>query len=145
MNYEWLNEFQDPYLKKETGKGVFLCGVVLGFIASCQSGKGGDINNAPLFKKLMFGRLQKRDLKKHMADIPTLLKAYDVPYPREIIEIARTSGELMLTGSEDLGVDGNFLFSTSFLNAWKYFYRICDHIKPKQPSTEEKHELQEPA
>ena len=126
MNLEWMDKFNDRYLKEDTGRGVFLCGVTLGFIASCQRKKGSSINDAPLFKKLPFGKLQLRDLKRHMAEVPTALKAYDIPYQRQIRELSSTAGEMILSGKKDMGVDGNFIFSTAFLNAWKFMYQIFD-------------------
>ena len=145
MNLDWLNEFQDPYLQKPTGKGIFLSGIALGFIASCQKGKSKSIADAPLFKKLPFGKLQKRDIKRQLADIPVMLKAYEIPYPYEITNIANAAGELLLTGSEEMGIDGNFIFSLAFLNAWKYFYLLYpDHQKKDQnqmETMEENHEF----
>lgn len=145
MNLTWLDQFQDPYLKKDVGRGVFLSGVVLGLIAACQNGKGSQIENAPLFKKLTFGKLQKRDLKREMADVPKLLPAYSIPYPREIRELTGLANELLLSGVEDLGVDGNFIFSTSFLNAWKYFFKTYEALKSKSTENEAQDELSEPA
>ncbi len=140
MNLTWLDEFRDPYLQKDVGKGVFLSGITLGMIASCQNGKGSKINDAPLFKKLSFGKLQKRDLKKQLAELPMLLRAYEIPYPRELIELAQTASELLLSGPEELGVDGNFLFSTGFLNAWKYFYKTYESLGSQKTASEKMNE-----
>ncbi len=143
MNIEWLEQFEDPYIKKDIGKGVFLSGVALGFIAACQNGKGSRINDSPLFKKLSFGKLQKRDLKRHLGDVPVLLKAYDIPYSYQVVELVKTASEFLLQSKEEMSVDGNFLFSTAFLNAWKYFLKIFDQIKinPNQNESEDNDEL----
>jgi hypothetical protein len=129
MNLTWLDQYEDPYLKKDIGRGIFLSGVALGLIAACQNGKGSKINDAPLFKKLSFGKLQKRDIKKQLGEIPVMLKAYSIPYSMDVVELAREASELLMMSHEEMGVDGNFVFSTAFLNAWKYFYRIFDHTK----------------
>jgi len=137
VNLEWLESYNDPYIKKPIGKGIFLCGVLLGFIASCQSGRGGQINNAPLFKKMTFGKLQKRDLKRHLSAVPTLLTVNDVPYFMQMTEMANLAGDYLLQSTEDMGVDGNFIYSTAFLNAWAYFYRLFPEIKTKKDQSEE--------
>ena len=33
MKLDFFDDFQDPYLKTKTGKGVFLSGLVLGMLA----------------------------------------------------------------------------------------------------------------
>ena len=74
-----------------------------------------------------------------------MLKAYEIPYSYEITNIANAAGELLLTGSEEMGIDGNFIFSLAFLNAWKYFYLLYpDHQKKDQnqmETMEENHEF----
>lgn len=37
MKLDFFDEFTDPYLKTKSGRGVFLAGVVLGFIARSQA------------------------------------------------------------------------------------------------------------
>jgi hypothetical protein len=81
---DWIDSFKDPSMQKPLGKGAFFSGVVLGFIARCQAGKDlkttiargttdrfiarcqagkdGSLSSAPLFKKLSFGKLKKREL-----------------------------------------------------------------------------------
>jgi hypothetical protein len=146
VNLDWLESFTDPYIKKPIGKSMFLSGVVLGFIASCQNGRGSQINKAPLFKKMTFGKLQKRDLKRHLSEVPTLLNVYDIPYSYQITELTRLAGDYLLQSTEDMGVDGNFIYSTAFLNAWTYFYQIFPEIKSNtKPSEEKNNELQESA
>jgi hypothetical protein len=137
MNLDWLDQFEDPYLKNPAGQGVFLSGVLLGFIASCQGGRGSRLNDAPLFKQLPFGKLQQRDLKRHLAALPTLLKAYDIPYQRQLTEISGAAVEQLLRDARSLGVDGNFIFTNAFLNAWKYFYRIYPDLKKTDQPLEE--------
>jgi len=137
MDINWLNEFQDPYLKKPSGRGVFLSGILLGFVASCQGGKGSHLNDAPLFKKLAFGKLQRRDLKRNMSELPMLLKAYDIPYQRRLIEISGRASELLLQDDREMSTDGNFVFTNAFLNAWKYFYRLFPELKKTEQVEEE--------
>jgi hypothetical protein len=136
MDITWLTEFEDPYLKRSSGKGVFLSGVLLGFVASCQRGKGSQINDAPLFKKLAFGKLQSRDLKRIMGELPMLLKAYDIPYQRQLSEISGQASEFLLQDDREMGIDGNFVFTNAFLNAWKYFYLLFPDIVKKEQSEE---------
>jgi len=137
MNVNWLNEFDDPYLQNPSGKGVFLCGVLLGFVASCQKGKGSHINDAPLFKKLSFGKLQRRDLKRHLGELPMLLRAYNIPYQRYLTELSAQASEKILQDNKDMGVDGNFVFANAFLNAWKYFYQIYPELRKTEEVKEE--------
>jgi hypothetical protein len=126
MNLDWLEEYADPYMHTPMGKGVFLSGIVLGFIAKGQAGKGGDPDAAPMFKQITFGKMQRRDLIRHLSRVPELLVAYEDLkksgfYLRQLSGIA---GELLLNGKGDLGVDGNFVFSVAFLNAWDYYWKI---------------------
>jgi hypothetical protein len=137
MNLDWFEKFEDPYLQKPAGQGVFLSGVLLGFVASCQGGKGSRLNDAPLFKQLPFGKLQQRDLKRHMAALPTLLTAYEIPYQRQLTEISATAVELLLQDDRPMGVDGNFIFTNAFLNAWKYLYRLYPELKKSDQPQEE--------
>jgi len=134
---DWLESFKDPVMQKPLGKGAFYSGVVLGFIASCQASKGGSLSSAPLFKKLTFGKLKKRDVKQQLSEVPMLINVYNVPYNREITELATLAGEALLQSTEELGVDGNFILSTAFLNAWNYFYKLYPEIKNKTEKKEE--------
>ena len=36
MKLEFLEDYKDPYLKTDQGKGVFLAGVLFGYMANCQ-------------------------------------------------------------------------------------------------------------
>jgi len=133
---DWIDSFKDPAMQKPLGKGAFFSGVVLGFIARCQAGKDGSLSSAPLFKKLSFGKLKKRELKQQLSQVPMLINVYDVPYSWQITELANLASEALLQATEELGVDGNFIFSTAFLNAWNYLYQLY----PQLNSTEKKDE-----
>jgi len=133
---DWIDSFKDPAMQKPLGKGAFFSGVVLGFIARCQAGKDGSLSSAPLFKKLSFGKLKKRELKQQLSQVPMLINVYDVPYIWQITELANLASEALLQATEELGVDGNFIFSTAFLNAWNYLYQLY----PQLNSTEKKDE-----
>lgn len=124
MKLEWLNEFSDPYLKTASGQGVLLSGIVLGMIAKYQVGKGEDIDAAPMFKQLMFGKMQRRDLLRHLSRVPELIRAYDIPYKSYLEQLCGKAGDLLLKGTSEMGVDGNFTFSVAFLNAYEYFWRV---------------------
>ncbi len=125
MHFEFLDEFADPYLKTDSGRGIFNAGIVLGMVALGQAGKGGAIDSAPLFKQMNFGRMKKRDISRHLARVPELTRAYHLDYAGMIESLTARAGELLLRGSErELGVDGNFAFSMAFLNAKKYFWTI---------------------
>lgn len=77
MKVDFLNQYKDPYLQTAQGKGVFLAGVLLGYLALKQvEGKQSDIGKAPLFKQIQFGRLNFKTLKRHLARVPQLLAAY---------------------------------------------------------------------
>lgn len=124
MQLDFFETFEDPFLKTEMGKGVFLAGVVLGMLARGQIGKDEPIDKAPLFKQLNFGRVQRRDLMRHFARIPVLTRAYGIEYSGMIESLAAQAGELLLKGQQrDLGVDGNFAFSVAFMNAPHFFWK----------------------
>lgn len=124
MNFDFFDGFSDPYMKTDSGKGIFVAGIVLGMVARGQGG-GQDVDGTPLFKQLNFGRMKKRDIAKHMSRVPELVGAYRLKYGRLINALAAQGGELLLAGNErEIGVDGNFAFSVAFLNANKYFWSI---------------------
>lgn len=132
MNLYFFNEFQDDYLRKPFGKGVFLSGVVLGYIARNQVRSDREIKNAPLFKQIPFGRLDCKNLKKLMARVPQLLSSYgdSIPAVYLVEELANQAGILLLEGPrQELGVDGNFAFSVGFGNAAGYFWTIFKQEK----------------
>jgi hypothetical protein len=123
VKLDFLDEFSDPYLKEDSGKGVFLAGVALGMLAKGQAGQSGDLGNSPLFKQINFGKIQLRDLKKHLSRIPELIRAYEIPYAGMIEVLAAEAGKLIITGQKkDLGVDGNFVFAVAFMNAPKFCF-----------------------
>jgi len=122
---EFLNGFADGYLKTDQGKGVFLAGVILGSMARQQVGKSSEIENSPLFKQINFGRVTMRDLKKHLSRLPELMKAYHVKKGTSyyLQQLANEAGEMLLVGgTQELGVDGNFAFTVSFANASKFLW-----------------------
>jgi len=124
-NLEFLNAFEDSYLKTLHGKGVFLAGIVLGYMARQQVGNPSEVDSSPLFKQINFGRTTMRDLKKHMARLPELMKAYHVKkgIARCLQQLANSAGELLLTGgAPELGVDGNFAFTVAFANASDFLW-----------------------
>jgi len=124
LKIDWLREFSDPYLKTPNGQGVFLRGIVLGMIAKHKIGKGEDIDSAPMFKQIVFGKMQRRDLLRHLSRVPELIRVYDIPYKGYLEQLSGKAGELLLKGSSEMGVDGNFAFSVAFLNASDYFWKI---------------------
>ncbi|MDD2496916.1 MAG: TM1802 family CRISPR-associated protein [Desulfitobacteriaceae bacterium] len=124
MNLDWLAEFSDPYLKTQTGQGVFLGGIILGMVAKYQVKKGNEINWAPIYKQIMFGQMQRRDLLRHLSRVPELVRAYDLPHKYYFQKLAAKGGDLLLSQNKELGIDGNFIFSVAFLNAHEYFWRI---------------------
>lgn len=126
MNLDFLLQFTDPYLKTERGQGVFLAGVLLGYMARCQVGKEDDIKKAPLFKQLEFGRMDINSLKRQLSRVPQLISAYEgmQKYSYLLNQLAAESGKRILSGSGDLGVDGNFAFTVGFGNASRYFWKI---------------------
>ena len=124
MKLDSLNDFSDPYLKTTSGQGVFLSGIILGMLARYQVSKEEDIDSAPMFKQLMFGKMQRRDLLRHLSRVPELIRAYDIPYAGLLEKLTGKSGDLLLKGTAEMGVDGNFTFSVAFLNASEYFWRI---------------------
>jgi hypothetical protein len=124
VKLEWLNDFSDPYLKTVSGQGILLSGIILGMIARYQVDKEQNIDSAPMFKQLMFGKMQRRDLLRHLSRVPELIRAYDIPYKGLMEKLSGKAGDLLLKGTAEMGVDGNFVFSVAFLNASEYFWRI---------------------
>ncbi|NLU49272.1 MAG: CRISPR-associated protein [Syntrophomonadaceae bacterium] len=125
MKLDFLEDFSDAYLKTDKGRGVFLAGVLLGYMAKCQVANEKDIKNAPLFKQIEFGRLDTNSLKKLMARVPKLIVAYDMKPAHFISALAAEAGKLMLgEGKNELGAEGNFAFTVGFGNATDYFWRL---------------------
>ncbi len=137
MDLSFFEQFSDDYLRKYEGKGVFLAGVTLGMLARGQVDKGESIANSPLFKQLNFGKMQLRDLKRHLARVPELTRVYKVRAPGWLEQLAAEAGSLMLkSGISELGVNGNFAFSIAFLNAWQYYSAIFHVTASQDPSAE---------
>jgi len=123
VNLDFFDEFSDPYLKEDVGKGVFLAGVALGMMARGQVAKGEDLSGSPLFKQINFGKIQRRDLEKHLARVPELIRAYEMSYSGIIESLAAEAGKFLLMGQKkDLGVDGNFVFAVAFMNAHEFCF-----------------------
>ncbi len=137
MDLSFFEQFSDDYLRKYEGKGVFLAGVTLGMLARGQVDKGESIANSPLFKQLNFGKMQLRDLKRHLARVPELTRVYKVRAPGWLEQLAAEAGSLMLkSGISELGVNGNFAFSIAFLNAWQHYSAIFHVTASQDPSAE---------
>lgn len=145
MNLEVFTKFHDPYMQTPAGQGVFLAGVLLGYMAYRQTGKEGDISQSPLFKQIQFGRMDAVNLKRLLSRVPTLLAAYreDMKYTGLMSQLSAAATEQLLqTGDEDLGVNGNFAFAAGFLNARKYFWDIFPVNKENNQPEEGKEEAQ---
>ena len=140
LNLDFLERFSDDYLKKDEGKGVLLAGVALGMLARAQIQPDQRLDNAPLFKQLSFGKMQMRDLRRHLARVPELTRAYRISAPRRLERLAAEAGALLLkSGATTLGVDGNFTFTTAFLNARQYYATIFDIGVSKESADESKY------
>lgn len=123
VRLDFFEDFQDPYLQKPEGRGVFLAGLALGMIARGQVGKGGAIDASPMYKQLHFGRMQRRGLLRLIARVPELGRVYNISYAGMIESLCAEAGKLLMEGmSVELGVEGNFAFSVAFLNAPDYFF-----------------------
>ena len=125
MNTDFFNELRDKYLQTDFGKGVFLAGVAIGTLANAQlrDSKENKIEDTPLFKQINFGKMTLKELKRQIARIPDLTKAYRINYSEMIESLAGEAGKLMLnSGSKELGVDGNFAFTVAFMNSKEYFW-----------------------
>lgn len=140
MNLNWLEEFSDPYLKTYNGQGVLLSGIVLGMVAKYQVKIGENIDSAPMFKQIMFGKMQRRDLLRHLSRVPELLRAYDIPYKNYYQQLSGKAGDLLLKGTSEMGVDGNFVFSVAFLNAYEYFWRVFNKSENEKNDNGERSE-----
>ena len=124
MKLDFFDSFKDPYMKTEEGRGVFLSGVALGMLARAQVDSGGSIDSSPMFKQLNFGKMQRRDIRRHLSRMPELVRVCKVTttYAGMIEAICAEAGKLLLCAEEkELGTDGNFAFSMAFLNAPDYF------------------------
>ena len=119
---EFFTAFGEPYLQTPGGQGVFLAGIALGMLAR---GQAKEIDTSPVFKQLAFGRLRQRDVKRQLARLPELAKAYDIKYKELIRKTAIWAGDALLQGDgSELGVEGNFSFAVAFMNASAYFWTL---------------------
>ncbi|HHV76037.1 MAG TPA: CRISPR-associated protein [Syntrophothermus lipocalidus] len=126
MNFDFLEDFQDPYLKTDEGKGVFLSGVLLGYMAYLQGGES-DVRSTPLFKQIQFGKLTKKSLQKILSRVPQLVAGYEDIGNRSyrVNSLLAEIGRLLLSsGNEDLGTSGNFSFTVGFVNSGTYINQI---------------------
>ena len=131
-----FEEFHDPYMQGPAGQGIFLAGVLLGYMAERQVGADGDISKSPLFKQIQFGRMDKMNLKRILGRVPQLLAAYreELKYTAYMNRLGAAALELMLQADdEEMGVNGNFAFAAGFINARRYFWEIFPAKKDDKP------------
>lgn len=135
MNLEIFDKFNDPYMQSPTGQGVFLAGILLGYMAERQAGRGGDISKSPLFKQIQFGRMDMVNLKRTLGRVPSLLAAYrdDMKYTGYMSKLLASASERILQSNEEMGVNGNFAFAAGFVNARSYFWEIFPTNKENKP------------
>ena len=138
MNLEFLDDLQDPYLQTAQGRGVFLAGVLLGYIAHRQVGNQKDeIGKAPLFKQIQFGRMTMKQVKSLLARVPQLIVAYQSDIAQSawnLSNLTGTVGRFLLEGEGgELGAEGNFAFAVGFTNANDYYWRIFKPQTGAQP------------
>jgi hypothetical protein len=141
MKLDFLNDFSDPYLRRNEGKGVFLAGVVLGMLARGQAGKNNPIDAAPIYKRIQFGRVHRRNILNYLSQIPKLGRVYHIDCAGMLESLCGKANEFLLSAENlELGVEGNFAFSTGFLNAYDYFEKKI--FKENTPDTAEATEQQ---
>lgn len=136
MNTAIFEQFHDPYIQGPAGQGIFLAGVLLGYMAERQAGADGDISKSPLFKQIQFGRMDKMNLKRILGRVPQLLAAYreEMKYTAYMNQLGAAALELMLqAGDEEMGVNGNFAFAAGFINARRYFWELFPAKKDEKP------------
>lgn len=139
MNKDIFNKFQDSYMQSSAGQGVFMAGVLLGYMAERQVGTEGDITKSPLFKQIQFGRMDMTNLKRILSRVPQLIAAYreEMKYTANMSRLAASALEHILqAGDEELGVNGNFAFAAGFINARGYFWELFP-AKNKEAGEEE--------
>lgn len=143
MNTAIFEQFHDPYMQGPAGQGVFLAGVLLGYMAERQAGADGDISKSPLFKQIQFGRMDKANLKRILGRVPQLLAAYreELKYTGYMNRLTGTALELILQADdEEMGVNGNFAFAAGFVNARRYFWEIFP-TKKDEPAEKREEEI----
>lgn len=136
MNTAIFDRFHDPYMQGPAGQGIFLAGVLLGYMAERQAGTDGDISKSPLFKQIQFGRMDKMSLKRILGRVPRLLAAYreEMKYTAYMNQLGAAALELILQADdEEVGVNGNFAFAAGFINARRYFWEIFPVNKNDKP------------
>ena len=130
MELDFLNDFKDSYMREPKGQGIFLAGVLLGYLAYKQAGgkNEDDITKAPLFKQIQFGRMDMKTLKRLLARVPQFIAAYREDIGKSMKALTYLSskvGEMLLSdGAEELGIEGNFAFATGFVNANNYYWKM---------------------
>lgn len=129
MRLDFLDQFEDAYLRTPQGRGVFLAGVLLGFMALNQVGRQKErIAEAPLFKQIQFGRMDEKSLRRHLTRVPQLIAAYRESMQKSapaLYALSAKVNELLLQGGvQGLGTDGNFAFAAGFTNASDYYWKI---------------------
>lgn len=144
MNLDFFDRFSDPFLKTPEGKGFFLSGIILGMIANQQ---GSSLSDTPLFKQIGFGKMRTRDVRRLLARVPELSKAYRLRNPGRVAQLLGATGDFFLeSGDKEMGVNGNFVFAVAFTNAWRYYKEIfsestadtdLEQIATETQSTEE--------
>jgi hypothetical protein len=137
MELGFFDRFADPFLKTANGKGVFLSGIVLGLVAA-QQVERGSLSDAPLFKQITFGRMQTRDIRRLLARVPELSKAYRLKNAGRVSQLLGMAGNCFLEGKgEEMGVNGNFTFAVAFTNAWRYYKEIFPKDTTETPAIAE--------
>lgn len=122
-----FEEFNDPYLRQTQGQGVFLASIVLGYIARNQVAPEQDIKNSPIFKQIQFGRMSMKKLKRLMLRVPEIVAAEQdhIPANQFLFRIYNEANRHLLEGDgQDLGLDGNYVFTVGFGNAALYFWKL---------------------
>jgi hypothetical protein len=138
MNFDFFDEMSDEFVKTNAGKGIMLAGISLGILADQQrKDVNKDVSDTPLFKQMNWGKLDYRDLKRHMSRVPELIKAYNVKYAPLINALTAKGGEyLLMSDSKGMGVDGNFVFTIGFVRCNEYFWRIFKSKKTESEVSE---------
>ena len=137
MELGFLDRFADPFLKTPNGKGVFLSGILLRLVAD-QQVERGSLFDAPLFKQIAFGRMQTRDIRRLLARVPELSKAYRLKNAGRVAQLLGMAGDCFLEGkNEEMGVNGNFTFAVAFANAWTYYKEIFPKDETEAPTIAE--------
>ena len=139
---QFFGQFHNPIMGEEKGRGLFLTGVALGMMARAQG--NGQMMDAPLSKQINFGRIRRRDLLRHLARMPELMKATPARNAGRISQLTALGGQKLLEcDGEDFGVEENFIFAVAYLSA-PHYYRQFFPREEAEESTENA-EATEPA